>query len=87
MVERKVAANGVGVVDASTSQPADEPDDQDDEGNSADRQDQVQRAHDSGTSWPANAEIGRISRTIRPGAAGGNRTNMYRPPSIPGINP
>ena len=50
MVERKVAANGVGVVDAGVSQPADEPDDQDDEGNSADRQDQVQRAHDSGTS-------------------------------------
>jgi hypothetical protein len=50
MVERKVAANGIGVVDAGISQPADEPDDQDDQGNSADRQDQVQRAHDSGTS-------------------------------------
>ena len=50
MVKRKVAANGVGVFDAGASQPADKPDDQDDQGNSADRQDQVQRAHDSGTS-------------------------------------
>jgi len=60
MVERKVAANGVGVVDAGASQPADEPDDQDDEGNSADRQDQVQWAHDSGTSYrrmPRSAEF------------------------------
>jgi hypothetical protein len=50
MVQRKVAANGFGIVDAGASQPAGEPDDQDNESYSGDREDQVQRAHDSGTS-------------------------------------
>jgi hypothetical protein len=50
MVQRKLAADRLAVVDGGASKPAGEPDDQDDESYSGERQNQVQRAHDSGTS-------------------------------------